>query len=216
MLFEMKRLDRPPDAKTRRRSRLYSRLLAVVLCVLLFNLPANGGDSDGVFSDGFEDNPGMQIMRIELLWDTPGDPDQTDEVGSDLDLHFRHPSATGWFDEHFDCNWANWNPDWGVVEDPSDDPRMDLDDTDGAGPESISFEGLEQGLMYRVGVHYWDDHDFGLSIPTLRVFWNDALLAELTGESLNGDDFFWEVLDVELVNGSLEISVIDSITPTPP
>jgi hypothetical protein len=42
-------------------------------------------------------------IHIELLWDTPNDPDQTDEdAGADLDLHFVHPLAVGGFDGDHD------------------------------------------------------------------------------------------------------------------
>ncbi|MDP6947297.1 MAG: hypothetical protein QF464_24325, partial [Myxococcota bacterium] len=63
-----------------------------------------------------------EAIHVELLWHTPLDPDETDHmaedseepVGSDLDLHFLHPFATGedvdgdgqpegWFDQPFDC-----------------------------------------------------------------------------------------------------------------
>jgi hypothetical protein len=37
-------------------------------------------------------------IHIELLWSTPGDPDNTDggpAAGADMDLHLAHPKATG-------------------------------------------------------------------------------------------------------------------------
>ncbi|MDP6945126.1 MAG: hypothetical protein QF464_13335, partial [Myxococcota bacterium] len=39
-----------------------------------------------------------QAIHVELTWVTPGDPDETDSgpvAGSDLDLHFAHPNASG-------------------------------------------------------------------------------------------------------------------------
>ena len=70
-----------------------------------------------------------KAIHIELLWHTPGDPDETDvgpEAGSDLDLHLVHPWAggpdidgdgqpDGWFDEPFDRFWFNAHPEWGNV-----------------------------------------------------------------------------------------------------
>lgn len=58
-----------------------------------------------------------EAVHIELIWDTPGDADQTDEgpvAGADMDLHLAHPLASGadldcdgkpdpWFDTNFDC-----------------------------------------------------------------------------------------------------------------
>ena len=93
-----------------------------------------------------------EAIHVELLWHTPGDPDETDEgpeAGADLDLHFVHPLAEGpdldgdglpdgWFDEPFDCFWFNQFPNWGSL-DPltDDDPGLDRDDTDGARNLSI-------------------------------------------------------------------------------
>jgi hypothetical protein len=63
---------------------------------------------------------------IELVWDTPGDQDQTDTgsgAGSDLDLHFRHPDGP-WQDSVWDCNPSNPNPNWDNPGDSDDDPMM--------------------------------------------------------------------------------------------
>jgi len=127
-----------------------------------------------------------EAVHVELLWDTPGDPDPTDvsepggpDVGSDVDLHFLHPLASGAFDTTYDCFWFNDNPEWGS-SDPSvdDDPRLDRDDTDGAGPENINVNALQPGMEYRVAVHYWDDHGFGPSLARVRVYVYGALVWE--------------------------------------
>ena len=98
-------------------------------------------------------------VHVELLWDTPADPDQTDTgpmAGADLDLHFSHELAFGpdidcdgagdpWFSNPFDCFWYNANPNqWGSMSPAKkDDPHLDLDDTDGAGPENLNLEEPE-------------------------------------------------------------------------
>jgi hypothetical protein len=95
-----------------------------------------------------------EVIHVELLWTTEGDPDQTDagpEAGVDLDLHFAHPFAIygpdvdgdgapdPWFDVPFDCFWFNAHPNWGSLNPAVDDnPGLDRDDTDGAGPENIN------------------------------------------------------------------------------
>ncbi len=131
-------------------------------------------------------------IHIELLWHTPNDPDETDEgpqAGADLDLHFMHPYATGydvdgdgvkdgWFDNPFDVFWFNPNPEWGAFGETDDNPSLDRDDTDGAGPENINLATPEDGMGYRVGVHYWNDHGFGDSLATVRVFVKGALVFE--------------------------------------
>ncbi|MCB9727843.1 MAG: hypothetical protein H6746_05055 [Deltaproteobacteria bacterium] len=144
-------------------------------------------------------------VHIELLWDTPGDPDQSDEgpeAGADLDLHFAlsapdrlDPTAgtEPWFGMPHDSYWYNADPNWGDLDPAIDDnPHVDRDDTDGAGPEIINLAQPEEGKNYRLGVHYWSDHDFGPSTATVRVYVHGALQAELNGVTLE-DRELWDV-----------------------
>ncbi len=144
-----------------------------------------------------------QAIHIEALWDTPGDPDQSDEgpeAGADVDLHFLHPFATGydidgdgkldgWFDNPFDVYWFNPNPDWGAFGNPDDNPSLDRDDTDGAGPENINLNLPEDGMVYRVGVHYWNDHGFGVSSVTVRIYVFGSLKHEISGLEMSNHEF---------------------------
>ena len=127
-------------------------------------------------------------FHLELLWDTPNDPDQTDEgpaAGADLDLHFAHPLAAGpdddcdgkgdpWFSNPFDAFWFNPMPKWGDANVTADDPSLDVDDTDGAGPENVSMATPEgtagDPVAYSIGVHYWNDHGYGASYATLSMY----------------------------------------------
>ncbi|HRE88229.1 MAG TPA: hypothetical protein PK095_03730 [Myxococcota bacterium] len=116
-------------------------------------------------------------IRVELLWRTPGDPDESDtggtasfSAGSDVNLHFLHPSANGaYFDWTYDCYWENTNPEWGFFG-PSDNPRLDRDDTDGAGPENLNVATPQQGMRFQVGTHYWNDWGYGDAFATIRVY----------------------------------------------
>lgn len=130
------------------------------------------------------------LVYVEVTWDTPGDEDQNDEgfkKGADLDLHVLHPSATGadidgdgspdgWFNVPYDCFWFNPKPPWSAT--------LERDDVDGAGPETLSFQQLEDGAVYRVGVHYWDDNGFGPSFATVRVWIEGKLMLESGGVEL--------------------------------
>ena len=127
-------------------------------------------------------------VHIELLWDTPADPNQYNTgpaAGSDLDLHFAHPTAAEpdldcdgtpdpWFSNPWDAFWFNASPNWGSASSSSDDPGLDLDDTDGAGPENLNLLQLEGDVAdpvgYPVGVHYWNDHGFGTSYASLHIW----------------------------------------------
>ena len=150
-------------------------------------------------------------LHMELTWDTPGDPDQTDtgfEKGADLDLHFLHPKAggpdidgdgapDGWFDYPYDCFWFNAKPTWGKGDGSFEgDPSLARDDTDGAGPENLDFPKPAPDLPYRIGVHYWDDYGFGESKATLRIFIDSKLAYESEPVSLSKLDM-WEVGTIE-------------------
>ncbi len=153
-----------------------------------------------------------EAIHLELLWDTPNDPDQTNtgnNAGADLDIHFTHPLAVGgydgdgdgsmdgWFDDPFDTFWDNPNPNWGSIDPAIDDnPSLDRDDTDGAGPENVNLNIPENGVKYKVGVHYWDDHGFGPSATTIRVYVYGVLVFEVSGIELLHRDM-WTVTQVE-------------------
>ncbi|MCB9736360.1 MAG: choice-of-anchor D domain-containing protein [Deltaproteobacteria bacterium] len=171
-----------------------------------------------------------EAIHIELLWDTPSDPNQTDEgpeAGADLDVHFLHQFATGgydgdgdgkldgWFDSQFDCFWHNAKPNWGSI-DPTvdDDPSLDRDDTDGAGPENVNLNSPEDGKSYRVGVHYWDDHGYGRSYATLRIYIFSTQVFEVQGTELVDKDM-WYVATVDWPSGAVNQVKACGRTPTP-
>jgi hypothetical protein len=158
-----------------------------------------------------------EAIHVELLWNTPGDPDEFDEgprSGTDLDLHFIHPFAggqdldadgepDGYFSDPFDCFWFNPHPDWGTVDPNVDDnPGLDRDDTDGAGPENMNLNVPEDDVTYKVGVHYWQDpkssdfpQGFGNVLATVRVYIFGKKVWEKEGVQLTEKDM-WEVATV--------------------
>jgi hypothetical protein len=164
-------------------------------------------------------------IHVQLLWDTPNDPDKTDQglgAGADMDLHFAHStalledvcqdppkmcgnkpcvcqpdlnndgSADPWFHEFYDVWFQNKQPNWGNIDTGiNDNPRLDLDDTDGWGPENINLKLAENGATYHVGVHYWDAFDFGDSKATVRIYILGALKSEDKGVQLSECDLWW-------------------------
>lgn len=167
-----------------------------------------------------------QALHVELLWDTPGDKDQTDEgpdAGADLDLHVAHQFAAmpdydldqapdPWFADQYDCYWATCssaadkNLEWGSYDPNSDDnPHLDRDDTDGAGPENMNLTQPEEGKTYKVGVHYFKDHGFGPSTATVRVYiYGDIKFEKKSTSMVKGDMWFaalitWPQQEVEAV-----------------
>ena len=168
-------------------------------------------------------------LTVQLLWYTPGDPDETDEgleAGADLDLHLLHPLAAGpdldgdgspegWFHIPWDCFWCNPSPDWGP-EGPDGNPYHPVEDIDGLGPETILFAPAEPGL-YKIGVHYWDDHGYGPSFATVQVYIWDTLAFEFPDVKLEEYEM-WEVATVEFPSGKISTILDEEGQPriTPP
>jgi hypothetical protein len=150
-------------------------------------------------------------LHVELTWNTPGDPVPGDEVGTDMDLHLRHPSGGAFWGGTFDCYSANPTPDWGVSG-TSDDPWLFFEDDDGAGPEAIQITQPEP-VEYDIGVHYVDDLSFGGSTATVRVFLDGTMISEYLDKSLVEDDI-WFMGTVLLPEGTF--TLVNTVTSGPP
>lgn len=162
-----------------------------------------------------------EAIHCELTWDTPGDNDQFNDgpdAGADMDIHFLHPFATGpdldgdgkpdgWFDIPYDVFWFNRSPEWESVNpNTPDNPHLDRDDTDGAGPENVNLDGPVAGRKYRVGVHYWDDHGFGFSYPRLKCYiWGQVVFdrdLKAMGRKMFKCDM-WEAAEISWPQGQV-------------
>jgi hypothetical protein len=158
-----------------------------------------------------------QAIHVELLWKTPGDKDETDEgpaAGSDMDLHFAHQYAANpdydkdgkpdpWFADIYDCFWFNKKPKWGSYDfNKDDDPSLDRDDTDGAGPENLNLTEPEEGKSYSVGVHYYNDFAKGPSTATVRVYVYGQLQFQVTSPAMVKDDL-WYVANIDWPSGEV-------------
>jgi hypothetical protein len=86
-------------------------------------------------------------LQVTLAWGA---------TANDMELHL----LRGGFyinDATNDCTWftcVRETPDWGVVGDPTDDPRKDVDNTSTFGPENIFLMRAAPG-RYHVMVEYW-------------------------------------------------------------
>lgn len=153
-----------------------------------------------------------EAIHVQLVWRTPGDPDETEGGGTDLDLHLLSPLAENWFQIGYDCYYASPTPDWGQLENSADDPSLDIDDINGAGPENINLDGPQNtdalGAPYLVGVHYYNSRDrvtgqdYGPSFATVRIFIEGELAWDYTdggnpGEKeMEAEDHFWDVAQI--------------------
>lgn len=158
-----------------------------------------------------------EAIHVQLVWHTPGDPDETDRGGgrgSDVDLHFLHPLGS-WDVAPYDCFWRNKEPNWGDRNSSADDPSLDIDDTDGAGPENINLNEPEgspaEPFTYQVGVFYYSDHNYGPSDSTVRIFINGHERFAATFPNLE-DRQFWDVARIEWP--SAEITRIHRLYPS--
>ena len=186
--------------------------------------------------------PAPQGCHVQLTWTTPLDPDPYDQCpandncGSDLDLHVLSPNAQtpgvdldhdgqddGFFDvgqqggtTGGDCFWFNPHPCWVPAKctDPDYQPSLDRDDSDGACPENWTYVVPSADACYRIGVHYWDDHGFGASYPTIRVWVDQNKLYEnATAPKMNHLDL-WEVGEVCCTQGTFHVKTTDGNAPT--
>jgi hypothetical protein len=143
-------------------------------------------------------------FTVELVWNTPGDPIQSDDEGTDLDLHVGHPTVTQWFDPELDCHYRNPVANWGNSD--AQNATLDVDDVDGLGPEKISILEPENtqtyGSPYRVAVHYYSDTSgfggfgtaFGASDATVKITLRGQMVTEFTKRMNNWD--LWEVAGI--------------------
>lgn len=155
-------------------------------------------------------------LHIELVWNTPGDPRPADGDGTDLDLHLLHPDGQLWNDDEWDCHYANPRPDWGQTGRRIDDPRLDVDDTDGEGPEHITIDRVEPaeqlGGPYLLSVNYFRAEGgqgaFGRSEAVIRIFGDGRLIRELRRDLIATGDR-WVV--AEIYTDPVRIVPVDQI-----
>ena len=142
-------------------------------------------------------------IHVQLVWDTPSDKDQFDEVGSDVDLHLMRQEGQ-WNHPGDDCHWQSKTLDWGRPNDPSDDPSLDIDDLNGWGPENINLDDPTPGTRYHVGVEYFSHEGFGTSLVTVRLYIKGELVSEHVRQPMENQEF-WHVLDLLWPTQTLEV-----------
>ncbi len=166
-------------------------------------------------------------LHIQLVWSTPDDPDETDTTGTDVDLHLAHERADGlWAGPagEWDCYFRNTNPDWGVIGEVTDNPTLDIDDTNGAGPENINLAEPEIGVSYEVGAIYFratstfgdpevDRQAEHPSYVSLRIYNRGTPLVELVGQELTETMQLWHMATVTWCEGAgcPRIDIVDEV-----
>ena len=141
-----------------------------------------------------------------MFWDT--------DTG-DMDLHLLNPTATSWTSDgdcyYGNCNVSNGaNLEWGGPG-IHDNPRLDIDDLTGFGPENINIATPVPGT-YRVGVHAYSG-GAGHRI-TVRIYCGGSTteprrtFGPVTIRARGGatDNDFWRVADVTVTGTSCTIT----------
>ncbi len=119
-------------------------------------------------------------LRVEMSWDPPGRqcPDREGAAcdDSDVDLHLLQGVGDPNWNTNNDCYYANCTSgsvlQWGGVS-FDDNPRLDIDDTTGHGPENINIL-RPSARYYRIGVHYFTNDGAGPQAVTLTVYCNGS------------------------------------------
>lgn len=158
-----------------------------------------------------------EAIQVQLLWEPINEEDTLRERSADLDVHMIHPNATGWFTQPYDCFFNNPDPDWGQLENPQDNPFLDIDDFSGTGPENLSLATPENtdilGGEYMVGVDYYsqtdrvDGYEYGPVRAFVRIFINGVLAWDYTEEGdpgfkeMRAVHHFWEVASISWPSG---------------
>jgi hypothetical protein len=129
-------------------------------------------------------------FRVQLTW--------TSDPSSDLDLHLLRPGGVAFSSN--DCYFGNCTGSgltWG-----SSNPILDVDDTQGYGPENIYLTSGAEAGDYRIFIHDWDD-TVG-EIATVRIYLNDVEVRRYVSHAMDGGTSnYWEVAKVNLATGAI-------------
>ena len=143
-----------------------------------------------------------ELIHIELQWHNPLDFDETDDEGADVDLHLVKVGHN-WFDGTYDTYYANESPSWSPEL-----PSLDIDDTDGRGPENIQMDNPLDCQWYAVGAHYFE-RQFGTAYADVRIFIDGVQIRQLINRPLENTDDFWDVGRLHWPSG--EFFIVDDI-----
>ena len=136
-------------------------------------------------------------LHVEVSWST---------VYGDVDGHLLNVTQSdpnGWFTVN-DCYWGNRTPDWAPAG-AATNPTLDIDDTDGYGPENTTIASMPASGTYTVGLHYYCSHSIGSGTigmgdgptqATVRVYCDGALIATYTNLDLTRTDDWLTVATV--------------------
>jgi hypothetical protein len=145
---------------------------------------------------------------VELTWTNPEDPDETDNVGSDVDIHVLKMGPGKWFEAPYDVYFRNPDGLWG-----QENPSLDIDDRDGLGPENVQMDDPANCEWYAIGVHYYRQF-FGTAYVTVRVYINTNLVFEKVNTPMTRGGQFWDVARIHWDSG--QVYEVDNVLEAAP
>lgn len=210
---------RPPeiiDTRTNGRVILTETFVGRYLYEVTYVSPDGCVGTDLVEVEIDEDTGVGEGIRVVISWRTPGDEDEFQDPGSDVDLHVarRVDGRTRWNSED-DCYYANRETEWGNPRVEEDNGRLLRDEVNGVGPEIFVLEQPAAGERWLVAVHYFSDDMLGPSDVTLRIFRNGVQQVSNVRRLEDGGDV-WLAAEISDQGRTIELLGGDNYRGFPP
>ncbi len=131
-------------------------------------------------------------LHVQLVWDHPN---------ADFDLHLLRDDGRV-FTHDGDCYFSNRRPEQSTTtpswsDNPDENPRLDVDDNRGYGPENINLKHPAPGSRWTILVHYWNKQTdaAATTTATVRIFAYGRQAIELT-QNFEDDQQMWQAVEI--------------------
>ena len=148
-------------------------------------------------------------LAVRMFWNNKN---------ADIDLHLINPEGE-FGDAENDCYYWNCSPqysgdrpDWGEKEETKDNPFLDIDNTDGIGPETVTINKPANGT-YKVTVHAYDTEK-GPTTVVVKAYAHGTEEKSATF-LMNKTDTCWDVFEIKVSEGTGEKKALEISEITP-